>query len=154
MPNRRDMVAMDEQEMWQFIESQRNIQVCTINKDGTPHLTTMWFTVEDEKIVLVSFTKSQKVVNLKRNPNIAVLLESGQEYHELQGVSINCVTELIDDPETVQSMETALILRNLASSTPEQAKERTDKTSKKKTAIVVRPEKVMSWDHSKLDVNY
>ena len=48
MPSRRDMITMDEQEIWQFIESRKAIQVCTLNRDGTPHLTTMWFAVLDK----------------------------------------------------------------------------------------------------------
>ena len=77
MPKRRELVAMADEEMWDFIESQKSIQVATINKDGSPHLTTLWFAVEDGKIVLETFTKSQKVVNLKRDPRIAVLVECG-----------------------------------------------------------------------------
>ena len=104
MAKRRDMIRMSDQEMWDFIETQKSIQVCTINKDGSPHLTTMWFAVHDGKIVLETFTKSQKIVNLKRNPKIAVLLEDGTEYNELRGVTFNCDAELVDDYDTVHAL--------------------------------------------------
>lgn len=154
MPSRREMIAMSEQEMWDFIETQKNIQVCTLNKDGTPHLTVMWFAVRDGAIVLETFTKSQKIVNLKRNPQMAVLLEDGDTYNELRGVSINCEAELVEDYDTVHALHVDVVVRNQPGVTPEQAEEFTREMSKKKTVIRVRPQKVMSWDHRKLDVVY
>ncbi|MCB1614428.1 MAG: pyridoxamine 5'-phosphate oxidase family protein [Pseudomonadales bacterium] len=154
MAKRRDMIRMSDQEMWDFIETQKSIQVCTINKDGSPHLTTMWFAVHDGKIVLETFTKSQKIVNLKRNPKIAVLLEDGTEYNELRGVTFNCDAELVDDYDTVHALHVDVVVRNQPGVTPEQAEEFTREMSKKKTVILVKPEKVVSWDHRKLDVAY
>lgn len=154
MPSRREMIAMSEQEMWDFIETQKSIQVCTLNNDGTPHLTVMWFAVRDGAIVLETFTKSQKIVNLKRNPQIAVLLEDGDTYNELRGVSINCEAELVEDYDTVHALHVDVVVRNQPGVTPEQAEEFTREMSKKKTVIRVRPQKVMSWDHRKLDVAY
>ena len=112
MPSRRDLIAMTEDEMWAFIETQRSIQVCTLNKDGTPHLTVMWFAVVDGAIVLETFTKAQKIVNLKRDPRMAVLLEDGEQYNELRGVSINCQAELVEDYDTVHALHVEVVVRN------------------------------------------
>ena len=154
MPKRRDLIAMTETEMWDFIESQRSVQVATLGRDGAPHLTTLWFAVVDGQIVLETFTKSQKVVNLRRDPRIALLLESGEAYDQLKGVSINANAQLVDDDDEVHRLHTAVLVRNQ----PEVAPEVLDKVSAsmaaKKTAILVTPGKqpgrVMSWDHSKL----
>jgi len=74
MPSRRELIAMSEDEVRDFIATQKNIQVCTLNKDGSPHLTVMWFAQRDRSIILETFTRSQKIVNLKRDPRMAVLL--------------------------------------------------------------------------------
>ena len=140
--------------MWAFIETQRSIQVCTLNKDGTPHLTVMWFAVVDGAIVLETFTMAQKIVNLKRDPRMAVLLEDGDQYNELRGVSINCQAELVEDYDTVHALHVEVVVRNTPGVTREQAAEFTREMCKKKTVIRVRPQKVMSWDHRKLDVAY
>jgi len=150
MAKRRDLVSMTEQEMWDFIATQKSIQVCTLNKDGTPHLTVMWFAIKNKTIVLETFTKSQKIMNLKRNPNMAVLLEDGSEYNDLRGVSINCKAELVDDYATVHALHVDVVVRNQPGVTSQQAEEFTREMSKKKTVIIVKPEKVMSWDHRKL----
>jgi general stress protein 26 len=154
MANHRNKISMSVTEMWDFIDSQKTIQVSSLNSDGTPHLIPMWFAIVENKIVLVSYTKSQKIVNLKRNPNIAVLIEDGAEYQKLRGVSINCTADLVEDHELVQSLETKLILRNQIDLTFTQAEKMAKEMSKKKTAILIELQKVMSWDHRKLDVNY
>jgi PPOX class probable F420-dependent enzyme len=150
MPKRRDLISMTDEEMWAFIESRKSAQVATINRDGSPHLTTLWFAIEEGKIVLETFTKSQKVVNLNRDPRIALLFESGEVYDQLKGVSINANAELVTEVEDVHRLHMAVLLRN----TPEIPADVLDKASAamapKKTAILVKPDRVMSWDHSKL----
>ena len=89
MPKRRDLIAMSEAERRAFIEAQKSLQVATLNRDGSPHLTTLWFGVLDDRIAFATFTKSQKIRNLERDPRIALLLEDGTEYSKLRGVSIN-----------------------------------------------------------------
>ena len=154
MPKRRDLVTMSDEEMWKFIETQKSVQVATLNKDGSPHLTTLWFAVDDGRVVLETFTKSQKVVNLERDPRIALLFEDGDVYNELRGVSINARAQLVHDAESVHRLHMAVLRRN----TPEVPEDVLDKVTAsmvhKKTAILIAPEKVMSWDHRKLDGIY
>ena len=77
---------MSEDEQRQFISEQKSLQVATINRDGTPHLSTLWFDVFEGDIVFETFTKSQKIKNLERDPRISCLLEDGLEYEKLRGV--------------------------------------------------------------------
>ena len=89
MPSRRAMIRMNDEEVRAFIDEGKSLQLATINKDGTPHLVAMWYGIVDGRIVIETFEKSQKAVNLKRDPRVACLLESGTEYNELKGVQIN-----------------------------------------------------------------
>ena len=84
--HRRDAIRMSDDGMWKFIEEQKSLQVATIGRDGMPHLTTLWFAVVAGEIVFETFTKSQKIVNLRRDPRISVLLEDGLEYFTTCGV--------------------------------------------------------------------
>jgi PPOX class probable F420-dependent enzyme len=150
MPKRRDLIRMTDDEMAAFIEEQKSLQFATINADGSPHLVTMWFAVVDGRIVIETFTKSQKIVNLDRDPRLAVLLEDGTVYNELRGVSIRGRAEIHKDPETVHELSVAVLRRN----TPELGEDVIEKASRgmaaKKTAVVVIPEKTITWDHRKL----
>lgn len=150
MPKRRDQIRMTDEEIWKFIESQKTVQFASIGRDGTPHLVPLWFGIVDGEIVLETFTKSQKVKNLERDPRVTLLFEDGDVYEELKGVQIRGRAELHKEVDTVHRLHMAVLRRN----TPELGEEVIEKASKamapKKTAIVVKPEKFVTWDHQKL----
>ncbi|HIF96591.1 MAG TPA: hypothetical protein EYQ54_06125, partial [Myxococcales bacterium] len=77
MPKRRDQIRMTDDDFWQFVESQKTVQVATLQRDGATHLMPLWFALQDGAIVLETFTKSQKVKNLERDPRITLLFEDG-----------------------------------------------------------------------------
>ena len=74
--------------------------MATVLPDGRPHLVAMWYAVVDGEIWFETKAKSQKAVNLRRDPTITVMIEDGQTYDTLRGVSIDGRAEIIDDPET------------------------------------------------------
>jgi PPOX class probable F420-dependent enzyme len=154
MAKRRSHIRMTDAEIESFIEERRSLQVATLNRDGTPHLTTLWFAVVDGDIVFETYTRSQKIVNLRRDPRIAVLLEDGVAYNELRGVSINGRAELHADPEVVHGYALAVMRRNQ----PEIPAAALDTVAKqmaaKRTAVVVKAERTISWDHRKLGGGY
>lgn len=155
MTKRRDLIRMSNEEVWSFIDQQKNLQVATLGPDGWPHLTTLWFAVDDGDIVLETFTKSQKVKNLQRENRITVLTESGTEYEELKAVVVYGRAELITELEEVHRLHMAVLLRNNSQGYPEEMlEEATRSMAHKKTAIRIKPERIVSWDHSKLDVAY
>jgi PPOX class probable F420-dependent enzyme len=153
MAKRRDQVSMNDAELSEFIESQKTVQVATINKDGTPHLVPLWFAVVDGDIVLETFTKSQKVVNLVRDPRMTVLLEDGDVYEELRGVTIYAKAELIQDVDRVHQLHMAVLKRN--TDLPEDVLEKASASmAPKKTAIIIKQQRCFSWDHRKLGGTY
>jgi PPOX class probable F420-dependent enzyme len=156
----RKDISMTPDEIRAFFDEQMTLEVATIGKDGYPHVAPMWFVVEDGKIVFRSFTKSQKIVNLQRNPNFTVLLEAGLDYAELRGVMIKATATLIDDRDHVLAMYGKLAARypmingqpiELQEDALEQAFGR---FAEKNTAVVVNPVKTISWDHRKLGGAY
>ena len=153
MAKRRDAIRMTSEEMRQFISEQKSLQVATLNKDGTPHLSTLWFGIVDDEIVFETYTKSQKIVNLHRDSRIALLLEDGLEYEKLRGVTINGTAELYSQPEDVQKYAAAVIARNHGIDLAD-ASNAAAALSNKRTAVVVKAEKIISWDHTKLGGTY
>ena len=145
---------MTEEEVTQFIASQKSLQVATINKDGTPHLSTLWFDVVNGEIVFETFTKSQKIKNLQRDNRISCLLEDGLVYEKLRGVQINGVAELVDSPDQVHQLAKGVMARNNPEIPTEALDEVAETMSVKRTAVVVKATKVVSWDHQKLGGTY
>ena len=154
MGKKRDQIRMTDDELWKFIEERKSLQVATIGADGAPHLTTLWFAIVDGEIAFETFSKSQKIVNLRRDPRIAVLLEDGAKYNELRGVAINGRALLHSDPALVHPYALAVMRRNQPEIPAEQLEAAAKVLASKRTAVVVKPEKIVSWDHRKLSGGY
>ena len=152
--NRRELIQMTEDGLASFIEEQKSLQVSCIGADGWPHLTTLWFAVVDEKIVFETYTRSQKILNLHRNPNITLLLEDGLVYEKLRGVMIKGVALLDDKPENVEKYAKAVMIRNQPEYGEEILAEAAKQMSLKRTAVIVEPKEIISWDHTKLGGTY
>ena len=74
-------------------------------KNGYPHPMPMWFAVGDDKnIYMTTFKKSQKINNLKNDPRVALLIESGDAYQELKSLLIYTEVEFIDDLERTRDI--------------------------------------------------
>jgi len=157
----RKDITMTSDEVAAFLaEGRKVLQVATLGMDGSPHLAPMWYVVADGKVVFRSFTKSQKIVNLDRDPRLSVLVESGETYAELQGVMIKGSATLVTDPSFVLS-----IYRDLAARYPmvggepiilddAAAEQAFGAYAAKNTAVIVEPTSVTSWDHTKLGGAY
>ena len=154
MAKRRDAIRMTDDELWAFVAEQRSLQVATISRDGTPHLSTLWFAVIDGAIAFETFTKSQKVKNLERDPRITVLLEDGDVYDQLRGVTISGIAELRSDPADVLPIALAVGRRNESGIPGGLLEETSTRVASKRTAVVVRPLRITSWDHRKLGGTY
>lgn len=94
-------IVMSEAEIADFVNSSRTGTLATIGPDGQPHLTAMWYAVIDGEIWLETKAKSQKAVNLRRDPRVSFLLEDGDTYDTLRGVSFEGVAEIVEEPEAL-----------------------------------------------------
>ena len=80
---------MSDDEITEFIERSRTATMATVLPSGRPHLVAMWYAVLDGEVWFETKAKSQKAVNLRRDPTITVMIEDGQTYNSLRGVSID-----------------------------------------------------------------
>jgi PPOX class probable F420-dependent enzyme len=155
MPSRRSSIALTEEEQKDFLENGGSLQVASIGPNGYPHLVAMWYGVVDGLVHFTTYGKSQKILNLRRNPKISVMLESGRRYAELKGLVIEGTAEIIDDPETTLRAMQAIGSRyeSPAGAGPLDA-EGARRAASKRVTVRIHPVKVYSWDHSKLGGRY
>jgi PPOX class probable F420-dependent enzyme len=97
----RKAIRMTQAEASEWLEKGDNCSLATIDRDGYPHVVAMAYGVENGDVVMTSFAKAQKVINLRRNPRAAIMVESGKAYHALKGVMVRGRAEIIDDTEKV-----------------------------------------------------
>lgn len=145
----RDRVAMTAEEAAALLAESHKLQLATINRDGTPHLVTMFYVMLDGQIAFWTYRSAQKARNLARDPRVTCLVEAGEEYFELRGVQVVGLARCIEDPARVLD-----IGRRLAAVTTGMAadvlEEYTEKTARKRVGYVVEPRRVISWDFRKL----
>jgi PPOX class probable F420-dependent enzyme len=150
-PAGRRAVAMTDEEAERFLASQMKVQVATIGADGSPHLTTLFYVVHDGRIAFWTYRSSQKVRNLERDPRITCLVETGTDYLELAGVSLQGTAEVVRDLGRVREIGTRVVTAMAGGADlGELGAELVDKQVGKRVAIVVTPAKVASWDHSRM----
>ncbi len=62
MGKQRDAIRMTADEVAALFDASRNLQVATLGADGAPHLTTVWFARDGERLLFETYGKSQKIV--------------------------------------------------------------------------------------------
>jgi nitroimidazol reductase NimA-like FMN-containing flavoprotein (pyridoxamine 5'-phosphate oxidase superfamily) len=153
MSSLRDKIKMSKEEMKLFLDSQTSLQIGTINKDGRPHLTTMWYFYTGENFIFHTYTKSQKIINLKRDSRITVLTEAGNQYSDLQGIIVYGNAEIIngkDNQEEVIKYMNIVGNKYIKSEDSTQYLEGMKLQAPKRSVVVVKPFKFISWDHTKV----
>lgn len=123
--------------------------MATINHDGYPHLAPMWYSVIDGLIHMHTYGRSQKVVNVKRDPRGSVTIEDGEAYNELRGIFMRGRFEVIDDQDLCLKigLSSAEKYMDVDAATAEPF---VREQVRKRVALIFHPEKISSWDHRKL----
>ena len=117
MPSKRSRVAMTEAEVEELLASAAKVQVATVGRDGAPHLSTLFHVLDAGRIAFWTYGTSQKVRNLERDPRITCLVETGTDYFELAGVSLQGTAEIVRNEERVRTIGSAVV-RKMAGPDP------------------------------------
>ncbi len=154
MAGGREKVKMSDREVADFLAEKVKVQVATAGKDGAPHLTTLFYVVRDGEIAFWTYGRSQKIRNLERDPRITCLVEDGDDYFELRGVSITGKAELVRDPERIFEIGSSVATRMVGASSFEElgdiGRAEVERQAQKRIAVIVHPDHVATWDHSKM----
>ncbi|MFI6919512.1 pyridoxamine 5'-phosphate oxidase family protein [Nonomuraea spiralis] len=148
--NQRARIAMSDDEVTAFLEGSRKVQLATINPDGTPHLVTMFYGLDEGRIAFWTYGKAQKARNLARDPRVSCLVEAGDDYDELRGVLVYGVAEQVDDRDRVLGIGMAIARRMTPGVPDDLLTPYVEQTGRKRIAYVVERTKVVSWDHRRL----
>jgi PPOX class probable F420-dependent enzyme len=154
MPSRRDLIRMSDDEALAYLRSECKAVLGTIGIDGMPHLVTLYYGVDPQgRIVVTSFAKAQKVRNVERDPRATISVESGAAYHEIKSVMAQCSAEVVRDYAEVREAMQYIRSANARPHSPE-ASEQITASYTKRVVIRLTPQRLISWDHSKLGEKY
>jgi PPOX class probable F420-dependent enzyme len=148
--NEHSKIVMRDDEIVEFIDHSRTATMATLSAGGRPHLIAMWYAVLDGEIWFETKARSQKAVNLRRDPTITVMIEDGHTYDTLRGVSIDGRAEIVDsDPELLLRVGISVWERYTGPYTDDM-KPFVDQMMNNRIAVRVVPSRLRSWDHRKL----
>jgi PPOX class probable F420-dependent enzyme len=145
----RDRVTMTEAEVSAMLAGSRKLQLATINRDGTPHLVTMFYVMLDGQIAFWTYRSSQKARNLARDPRVTCLVETGEDYFELRGVQVAGRVRCVEDPAGLLEIGRG-VAGGMAGVPAEAVEEYVAHAARKRVGYVVEPARIVSWDHHKL----
>ena len=148
---RRNQVEMTPEERQEFLRRRKTIVLSTIDRNGYPHSVAMWYVTDGADVLMTTFGKSQKAVNVRRNPKVALLAEAGETYDTLQGVLIRGQAEIISDVEKCVGVIVRVNEKMHGLSLAPEAIEAIRRgQATKRVVIKVTPKRISSWDHHKL----
>jgi PPOX class probable F420-dependent enzyme len=148
--SRRDQIKMSTEEVDRFLAEQRVVICATNGPRGWPHLMPLWYVVRDGDIWSWTYSKSQKVRNLERDPRATLQIEDGEQYQELRGVMIEATAAVHRDTELVTEFGVELFQRYGSDASGPDFLDVVRAQAAKRVALQFAPERVASWDHRKL----
>ncbi|MET8977194.1 pyridoxamine 5'-phosphate oxidase family protein [Streptomyces sp. NPDC004539] len=142
-------IMMTPGELDEFLDTQRTCRVATVSTDGTPHVSALWFLWDGTSLWLYSVVRSKRWTHLTRDPRVAVVVDTGEEYDQLRGVELSGTVEFVGEiPRTgelraeLDAVETRFARKNFrVEAMPHDGRH---------AWIRLTPEKVVSWDFRKL----
>jgi PPOX class probable F420-dependent enzyme len=148
--NRRQHIQLSPDEQATFLRQHTKAALATLDKDGFPHVVGMSYFVKDGAFYMTSYAKAQKVVNIRRNPKVGLMVETGRAYAELRGVMVRGHCEVVEGRAAVDAA-----FAGMAEARGERPPARgAIESAPKRVVLKVVPHKVISWDHGKLGGTY
>ncbi len=154
MGNQRARIALTDAEVAAFLAAGRTLVLVTTGPEGVPDPVPMWYvTAAGGEVRMRTYARSQKVVNLRREPRVACLVEDGERYAQLRGVQLTGRVELVEDPDWIADVWTGLMVKyeGLPDAQVPAARAAFRARAGKQVGLRLAVDRVVSWDHRKLD---
>ena len=141
---------MSVEERDEFLAVERMCRVGTVDSDGAPHVSPLWFAWDGTAIWLNSIVGSKRWANLMQDGRISVTVDAGIEFSELRGVEITGTAEVVGDvPRTDGYLESVREPEQLFG---EKYLGSTFRADGRHAWLRIVPEKFVSWDFRKMPV--
>lgn len=149
MANQRSQVVMEHDEIVTFLHQQRSATVATYGPQGQIHLVGMWYAVREDTVWIETKAKSQKVVNLRRDPRMSFLVEAGHTYDQLRGVALEGRGVIVDDADVVWDV-CVDVFERYNGPYSEDLRPFVEVMAKNRVVVKLEVDRTRSWDHRKL----
>jgi general stress protein 26 len=127
----------------------RALALATHYADGSIQLVGMYYGFLEGAVAFLTKRKSQKVVNLRRDDRATCMIEAGDSYDELRGLSIVGHMEIVEEPERIWELGIDSFSRRIRPY-DESCRAQVERAIYNRVALKLHPDKTVSWDHRKV----
>lgn len=140
---------MTDEERDEFLAGRHTMNIASIGADGRIHLVAMWYGFVDGVPVFWTYGRSQKVVNLERDPRVTGLVETGETYDQLRGVELVGTARIVREGPILQAAGES-VWERYTGPVDDAAREALAVVGAKRVAVMIDVDKYVTWDHTKL----
>jgi nitroimidazol reductase NimA-like FMN-containing flavoprotein (pyridoxamine 5'-phosphate oxidase superfamily) len=150
-------MPLSDSEAWEFLAERCFGTLATVGIAGFPHLVSIGYIVGDGMLRMTSYEKAQKIVNIGRDAKISVLVEDIQPYNDIRGVLLSGEAEVVNDRDAAMDVMLGISAQMHRLHPETQAQQPAVDyfaSSRKRVEFMLRPTRMVTWDHRQLEGRY
>lgn len=151
----RPQLDMTMEEIVAFLREPLTGVLSTVDRAGYPHPVGIYYVPvlsDPLELHMWVYAKSQKALNVRRNPRSALLVEAGRPYADLRGVLVRGESRLVTAFDEVFDLGKKVYERYFQSETGvplADAESGIERQSHKRASLILTATGFASWDHSR-----
>jgi len=138
-------ISMTQKELEEFLSKPILARIATVGKNSAPHVAPVWFVYENGTLIISTGRDAAKIKNIKRNPAVAVCIDTTEGGFQSRGVILRGKAELVEkDALEITKKIYKKYLGNLDNPMAKQL------LQMPRAVIKLKPQKIFSWDYAKM----
>lgn len=126
-----------------FLKEQKILRLATSSKNSL-HIVPVWYLYIGKKFFIGTNTRTKKIKNLKKNPQVAFCIDKGINSPDIYGVMGTAKARLILDNTKVKNIAKKILIKYFRTLKNKSAKELLDDTD---CIIEIAPKKLSTWSY-------
>lgn len=148
-------VRLSDGEAWAVLEQSHTGIFTSLRRDGWPISLPVWFIVLDRRVYVSGPARTRKIARVRHDERAAFLVESGERWAELVGVSLTGRARIVTEPDLLARVADALDAkyreyRTERSDMPDDTRAHYEVEAA--TVELIPDARILSWDNSRLDL--
>jgi PPOX class probable F420-dependent enzyme len=143
-----DGLEMTDAEAAVFLAEQRIARVATVFADGSPHVVPVGHVLLDGQLAFLTAPETRTANNVRRDPRVSCIVDDGQSYADFRGVEVRGHGHVLEDRDSARKVAELFVAR-VPEDMREQARKQLLAIADERVVVVVKPDRIVSWDHTK-----
>ena len=111
-------LTMTDTEVDAFLAAERVMRLATVDDDGWPAVVPVWFVWHERAFWVWNLTRAKRTARLEAGTRAAFVVDGGDDYVELRGVSGRLDYAFVDDEEVPLTVRSAFARKYFGSDHP------------------------------------